>query len=252
MSVSVNFKDLKYSLYEILELSKKAPENFIKLLVKNKELSEELCNHIIIANQILLNSQTREKYDEYLNEIHGVDKNIDEVNVMEKYNDFINREPIIIPKEDISDNKDFNDKFDAKNNQNTSSEDEICSNPTVFEDFAKIDNESTLYIEDSISTGNFTSLDMAFKIQKINLDLPFKVEGHLDIVKYKSVENRTVEDKIKEYSDITYEYINSRNNESLSRATEILTEILSEIQYNNKLVKVRRSWLSFLSCGIFS
>ena len=74
--VSVNFKDLKYNLYEVLGLSKEASDNrikknFRKLVLelhpdKNKDSSEELYNHLIIANQVLSDSLNRKKYDEFL------------------------------------------------------------------------------------------------------------------------------------------------------------------------------------------
>ena len=76
--VSVNFKDLKYNLYEVLGLSKEASEsrikkNFRKLVLelhpdKNTDSSEELYNHVIIANQVLSDSINRKRYDEFLEE----------------------------------------------------------------------------------------------------------------------------------------------------------------------------------------
>ena len=257
--VSVNFKDLKYNLYEVLGLSKEASENrikknFRKLVLelhpdKNTDSSEDLYNHVIIANQVLSDSINRKKYDEFLeeekaapsfvdlknsfeeslkktdnlfpkkevakdlfktkinelNQKHGFDAKSD-FNVMSKYNEIKkNRENnITIVQEKISNNKDFNSKFEKRKDDNTFSDQIVLSNPSStlssyqpHDGLVNIGDYSTLYSEDTISTGNFTSLDMAFKIQKIN----------------STVTEKSLDDRMKEYTSQTSKYQNRKPDE---------------------------------------
>ena len=74
--IEIDFNNLKYNLYEILNVKEDADDvkikkSFMKIVKifhpdKNKELEEDIYNHIILANQILLNKESRKKYDEYL------------------------------------------------------------------------------------------------------------------------------------------------------------------------------------------
>ena len=259
--VSVNFKDLKYNLYEVLGLSKEASDNrikknFRKLVLelhpdKNKDSSEELYNHLIIANQVLSDSINRKKYDEFLelekketsfldlknnfeeslknvdqlfpkkeeannifktklnelNQKHGFDAKTD-FNVMNKYNEIKkNRDNITIPQEKIANNKDFNSKFEKRKDDNTFSDQIIQSTNSTLssyqphDELTTIGNYSALYMEDSISTGNFTSLDMAFKIQKIN----------------STATEKSVEERMKEYKNQTNKYNNRKPEEFSSK-----------------------------------
>ena len=73
--VEIDFNNLKYNLYEILNIPTnsddvKIKKNFMKIIKnfhpdKNSELEEEIYYHIILANQILLNKESRKKYDEF-------------------------------------------------------------------------------------------------------------------------------------------------------------------------------------------
>jgi curved DNA-binding protein CbpA len=77
MSISIDFNSLKFNLYEILSVSpttsehtiKKAFRNLIKNFHpdRNNKAEEEIYYHITTANQVLANSESRKKYDEYLN-----------------------------------------------------------------------------------------------------------------------------------------------------------------------------------------
>ncbi len=79
---------------------------------------------------------------------------------------------ILIPKENISSNNDFNSKFEAKKNNN-SFNDQIISiqeskNIILNDNYTSLDVAfDNLYVEDSITTSNYTSLDTAFKILEI-------------------------------------------------------------------------------------
>jgi len=74
--IEIDFNNLKYNLYEILNVPMDAPENkikksFMKLVKtfhpdKNLELEEEIYYHIILSNQILLNKESRAKYNTFL------------------------------------------------------------------------------------------------------------------------------------------------------------------------------------------
>lgn len=75
--IELDFNNLKYNLYELLNLQpdaepSKIKKNFMKVIKnfhpdKNSELEEDIYYHIILANQILLNKESREKYDEFIN-----------------------------------------------------------------------------------------------------------------------------------------------------------------------------------------
>jgi curved DNA-binding protein CbpA len=74
--VEIDFNNLKYNLYEILNVPAnsediKIKKNFMKIIKnfhpdKNSDLEEEIYYHIVLANQILLNKDSRKKYDEFL------------------------------------------------------------------------------------------------------------------------------------------------------------------------------------------
>ena len=76
--MSTNFQNLKYNLYEIIGVTrddseKKIKKNYLKLAKelhpdKNPDFNEEVWNHISIANTVLTNPQTREKYNEFLDQ----------------------------------------------------------------------------------------------------------------------------------------------------------------------------------------
>mgnify|MGYP000055831064 FL=1 len=74
--VEIDFNNLKYNLYEILNIPTnsddvKIKKSFMKIIKnfhpdKNTELEEDIYYHIILANQILLNKESRRKYDDFL------------------------------------------------------------------------------------------------------------------------------------------------------------------------------------------
>jgi curved DNA-binding protein CbpA len=262
--VSINFADLKYDLYQILGLSKEASDNrikktFRKLVLelhpdKNKDANEELYNHVIIANQVLTNSQLRKDYDAFLDESskkdsfldlkknfdsqikevekffpvkeeakglftnkidelnkkHGFNTENDSKDIMSQYNNAkTNRKSQInIPQERISNTKDFNAKFENKKESGVFGEQLIVANANnnlgtyqPNDGLATIGDYSNLYAEDTVSTGAYTSLDMAFKIQKINTD----------------VKEKTLDQRMIEYKNQTTQFSNRNPNDFSSR-----------------------------------
>lgn len=233
--VTINYSELKFNLYEVLGLTNEASENkikksFKKLVIKlhpdkNPDSNEEIFTHIIIANQVLSNSNLRKEYDNYLEEanektlhvdlknnfestIKDVEKffpikedatktfktKIDELNKKHGVNDEINSKNIMsqydrikksrdtnisIPQEKISNRNDFNQKFESRKDTGTFDSNIIQVNSGLGtyqtnDALVGIGDYSKLYVEDTVSTGNYTSLDMAFKIQKINPNLSEK------------------------------------------------------------------------------
>lgn len=233
--VTINYSELKFNLYEVLGLTNEASENkikksFKKLVIKlhpdkNPDSNEEIFTHIIIANQVLSNSNLRKEYDNYLedanektlhvdlknnfestikdvekffpikedanktfkikidelNKKHGVNDELNGKNIMSQY-DRIKKSRdtnISIPQEKISNRDDFNQKFESRKDTGTFDSNIIQVNSGLGtyqtnDALVGIGDYSKLYVEDTVSTGNYTSLDMAFKIQKINPNLSEK------------------------------------------------------------------------------
>ena len=130
------------------------------------------------------------------NKKHGVSAHSDSGNTMSKYENIKkNRDShISIPQERISNTKDFNSKFENKKENGVFNEQLIVSNNNSSlgtyqpnDGLATIGDYSNLYAEDSVSTGSYTSLDMAFKMQKINTE-------------YKE---KSLEERMKEYKNQT-------------------------------------------------
>ena len=110
------FSNIKYNLYEILNVSDTCDEtiikkSYLKLIKKfhpdkNNKIEEEIYFHIIYANQILTNKELREKYNELLKETSDFNKL--------KNNNKKTIDSIISKEESL---KLFNKKFDELNNK---------------------------------------------------------------------------------------------------------------------------------------
>ena len=235
--VSINFNELKFSLYEVLGLTNEASENrikksFKKLVIelhpdKNPDSNEEIFNHIVIANQVLGNSILRKDYDNYLqekdikiihtdlknnfdsvikdvekmfpvkeeatkkfkskieelNNKHGVNNNLNSTNVISQYEHLkkMRDSQVSIPQEKISNTNDFNQKFESRKDTGTFNSQiiQVNTNSTLGtyqpnDALVGIGDYSKLYLEDNVSTGNYTSLNMAFKIQKFDSNISEK------------------------------------------------------------------------------
>ena len=173
--IEIDFNTLKYNLYEILNVSPDAEDikikkQFMKIIKnfhpdKNSELEEDIYYHIILANQILLNKESRRKYDMYtmdkadtFNELKTSfnktmkdveklfpEKNVsissykskmEELNKKHGYNDNTNNtmekfasvkknRNITIDYEEIKSTDEFNNKFDSNKINNSKFKDMI-------------------------------------------------------------------------------------------------------------------------------
>lgn len=236
-----DFNNLKFNLYEILNIDpnsndKIIKKSFIRLIKtfhpdKNSKLEEEIFYHIILSNQILLNTELRTKYDKYLQtksdtfnelkttfnknkvEVKTVD-NSKEFNslknkldikhgyyeyknepVNEKYNSIKNTRNIDIDKEEFKTLNDFNTKFNdykitGKLKNQIVEYDKNSEISTVTNDSYVNINMNELYVNDSIITNTYSSLDKAFALMPI-----LKISD--DLVK------KNNEDKITDYKNFT-------------------------------------------------
>jgi curved DNA-binding protein CbpA len=254
--IEIDFNNLKYNLYEILNISadsdeKKIKKHFMKIIKtfhpdKNSDLEEDIYYHIILANQILLNKDSRKRYDEYIktksesfNELKTqFNKSVDniekffpeknnsntvfkdkfnELNKKHGYNEFMNENmddkfkklknsretpEIKIQKEDIKNISEFNNIFNTNKssgkftdvlvyNKSTPSE---LSTYVLGENYTNLVDIDKLYIEDSIQTTKYSSLDRAFMLHpQVN-----------------NINNKSLDDKMKEYVDNSKEYNSMR------------------------------------------
>jgi len=214
--IEIDFNNLKYNLYEILNVpptsdESKIKKSFMKLVKnfhpdKNSELEEDIYCHIILANQILLNKDSRKKYDNYLvdtadtfnelkssfnkiekpsqtnadstqfnnkinelNKRHGYNSDEKSENTMDKFNKIKNNRDITV-KQDIKNSNELNSKFmDLSKDQlvtYTGNPSEL-STYVVGEQYTNLADLDKLYIEDSVQCSKFSSLDRAFAIHNI-------------------------------------------------------------------------------------
>jgi curved DNA-binding protein CbpA len=260
--IEIDFNNLKYNLYEILNVMPdssdvKIKKSFMKLIKtfhpdKNSDLEEEIYYHIILANQILLNKDSRNKYDDYLfnkadtfNELKDtfnkvkkeVDNNIDkekakvvnqnlfnnrvqELNKKHGFNYDDNKDKSVndkftmykmkrnndieIPKETFKDTKDFNTKFHS-NKMEGKFKDQIVEykgGPSELStyisgtNYTSLEDMDKLYIEDTIQTSKFSSLDRAFTLQPV--------------IDKKLSNDISSEDRMKNYKSMTEEIKNMK------------------------------------------
>ena len=260
--IEIDFNNLKYNLYEILNVPANSEEtkikkSFMKMVKnfhpdKNSELEEDIYYHIILANQILLNKDSRRKYDNYLidradtfDELKGsfsktvkeLDKNIpdkeasialfnntsnmlnkkhgyvdnESVPIMEKFNKIKeNRDSndIKIEQENIKSTTEFNNKFDMHKSSDTGKfKDQLVeykgmpaelSTYVIGEQYTNLADIGKLYIEDSVQSAKYSSLDRAFAIQSITSDINKK---------------KTYDEKMKEYQSQTENIKNMKTTE---------------------------------------
>jgi curved DNA-binding protein CbpA len=260
--IEIDFNNLKYNLYEILNIpsnsdEKKIKKNFMKIIKtfhpdKNSNLEEDIYYHIILANQILLNKESRNKYDEYIktksenfnelkgqfnktinnidqyfpdknssnivfkemfsqmNKKHSFDENLNTTNINERFQKVkSSREnnDIKIEKEDIKNIEDFNTIFNINKNsgkfkdilveyKGTPSE---LSTIVIGDNYTNLLDIDKLYIEDSVQTDKYSSLDRAFMLHPV----------------VNNIETRTLDDKMKDYIDKSKEYSSLKFNDRI-------------------------------------
>ena len=122
------------------------------------------------------------------------------------------RSQINIPQEKISNTEDFNSLFEKRKENDqiiTISKTNTTLLPYQSNDgLSNINDYSALYLEDSISTSGFTSLDMAFKVQKIN----------------NNYTEKSLDEKLKEYKNITNNLSSRKPNDFSSKKFDEWTD----------------------------
>ena len=206
------FCNVKYNLYEILNVPQNCNENIIKKSYlklikkfhpdKNNKIEEEIYFHIIYANQILMNKESRDQYDNFIRETHDFNKlktnfkenigneeskaaslisfneKVNELNNKHGYNQNMKNQKVerqdinIIKDINPKDIKEFNEIFLKK--KNSSLKDQIIEykgEPMEISTYISNDKYSfisdldKLYIDDTYSNN---SLEIAFTIQPFN------------------------------------------------------------------------------------
>lgn len=228
----LNFNNLKYNLYELLnvpvEASIKQIKKSFRLIVKKfhpdkiTKLEKEIYYNITYAHNILSNEEKRRKYDLWLlksNNSHDtlksnfknqrdVYKTALPTNKREARNNFLRESrnlsrrhgffnedsrsleerielenkkrssSIKIVKEEYVDKEDFNNKFELRKDNGEYSDKIIKYNEKIVPfnpknknntlQFVELNNFNKLYLEDSIQTDSYTSMDKAFKLHSTN------------------------------------------------------------------------------------
>jgi len=142
----MNFDNLKFNLYEILNISPDASENKIRKAYKNlilnfhpdknSDAEEDIYLHIIQANTILTNKEDRKNYDDYLNK-----KAEDHFDLKNNFKKNFNSTPVV-NKEDAQ--KTFDEKINELNNKHNLSS---FSENDIKKNYDKILREREQYIE---------------------------------------------------------------------------------------------------------
>jgi hypothetical protein len=252
---NIDFKNLKYNLYDILNISndsdeKKIKKQFLKVIKnfhpdKNSELEQDIYYHIILANQILLDKELRKSYDTYLStksetfnelksDFNKSIKNLDNFpskdNSVKTFNllsDELNKKhstnQVFVDNSKILDNykniQQSRNSYEFKiNNDNIKNTDEFnniftdkkkdgkftnilvkyegepmeLSTYVAGDQYTSITDIDKLYVENSVQTNTYTSLNRAFMLQPI----------------FDPVQNVNIEQKIKEYNDFTKKHHN--------------------------------------------
>ena len=261
--IEIDFNNVKYNLYEILNVSKDADEakikkSFMKIIKtfhpdKNSELEEEIYYHIILANQILLNKESRKKYDLFiednadtylelrdnfnkskkeidinvnnkpdqnlfnykiieLNKKHGYNNTLDNSSITERFNKVKEKREvndINIDKEVFIDTKDFNNRFENNkiDGKYKSQIIEYSGMPSelstyvIGEHYTSLTDIDKLYIEDSVQSSKYSSLDRAFSLQPV----------------LKSSNNVSYENRMDEYQKDTKHFNNMKPTDFLPK-----------------------------------
>lgn len=236
--IDIDFNSLKYNLYDILNIphdadDTKIKKSFLKLIKnfhpdKNSDLEEDIYYHIVTANQILSNKESRQKYDNYITQTaktfhelkvgfdkttkdnfpkkedsqkifnnkkeeldrkHGID-NFNKKSVMEQFNKMKDTRRDLINKTMEQTNDDKCEIIDI-----TNAPFDITSFSTT--ELTSIEHLDKLYLEDSVQDKYFTSLNIAFK----------RPEILVSTIDYK----QPLDEKIKSYNNLTEVYQNNKD-----------------------------------------
>ena len=146
---------------------------------------------------------------EELNNKHGVN-NLNSKNVMTQYEQLkkMRDSQVSITQEKISNRDDFNQKFESRKDLGTFDSQiiQVKSNSSLGtyqpnDALVGISDYSKLYIEDNISTGSYTSLNTAFKIQNID----------------SNISEKSLKERIEEYKNQTNLFSTRKQNDFSSK-----------------------------------
>ena len=187
---TINFESLKYNLYEVLGIENNTSEHKIKKAFRNlilnfhpdkkNNIEEDVYYHIVTANQILTNTTSRKKYDEFLNKIQDTHNDLKkqfkkiknelklEINETDALQEFKKKFKELDKKHfstvndniNINDNSDSNN--DSNNDSNTDSNNDSDNNDKIISAYNKLikDRESGINIqkEDIKSANDFNQI----------------------------------------------------------------------------------------------
>jgi DnaJ-class molecular chaperone len=242
---NIDFNKLEFNLYELLDLTQLATSDDVKKkfrkIVKKfhpdkiSELEEKIYYNITLANLILSNQKTKNKYDNWLNnkdkDYNFLKSNFQNDNVddyfpstkqealvgfhrdsdillrrhgnyvednrtfSKKLDDVSSRRENLkdIKKENFKSTRDFNSTFDKKKENGDYSRqiikvenEEIVPYDTSKSNisYVELKNFNKLYLEDSVQTSNYTSLNRAFLLQPLMKNT--KEDINKELSKYKN------------------------------------------------------------------
>ena len=180
---------------------------------KNSTVEEDIFNHIVIAYQVLSNPIEKTAYDTFISKSHKTShkdmkesydntefkskdsyevskkkydekvkqlelkhklKKVDDVDPLIRIKSLKKvREQVQINYENIINNDDFNSKFNQRRvgYQNSDKDNQLA---TVPKNYAIINSYNDLYVNDSVATDNYSSLDNAFSL---NPEIKYKEEN---------------------------------------------------------------------------
>ena len=128
------FSNIKYNLYEILNVAQNSDDKtikkqYLKLIKKfhpdkNNKIEEEIYFHILYANQILLDSNLRMKYNEFI-------KETTDFNTLKNDSKKSLNEDFTLSKAESL--NEFNKKFEELNNKHGFKEDNNTNSKSNFE-----------------------------------------------------------------------------------------------------------------------
>ena len=252
----IEIKDLEYNLYELLGIEIGAPIKTVKTAFRSivkkfhpdkiSKLEENIYYNITMANHILSNEQSKNRYDNWLlksNKSHDdlkknfksddikqyfpkssreaqvkfkndsdcllkrhgmVNEDTRNITVRYKEKDSQRREMKAVTREDFNDMDEFNNRF-IERKQDGSYSDKIIkydnANIVPYEksrnniSYVELKNFNKLYVEDTVQTSSFTSLNRAFTLQPV----------------MKNPKSSDINYEINEYNNLTDDIANNAN-----------------------------------------
>ena len=161
--------------------NQKLKENYDEYLFNQTKLPDQLKETFTKdtnnPNPYNINKISDSEFNELMKDLdnkHGVNKlNLEHLNELKLKELINNRNNINISKEDIKDVKDFTEKFENKKKMGLFNSQIVefkgtpmeLSSVVIGNSYTNLYDINKLYIEDNITTDNFSSLDQAFTLQ---------------------------------------------------------------------------------------